>query len=225
MERLVSKPLITVVLIVALLVSLVAVQGIAHAAAPAEPVASTGRLLGSTGFAYLGGLRIFAAAVLWNRLEPQFDGYYSSERLGQLTFLMPTFYLVQRLNPQFVQAYYNAAFILGMRKQWDEAFRVAREGIANNPDSGLMRASYVQVLLMKDKKANLSEAYEQSLLGIRPNMTYDNVDDEFESLGVFRGVFAQAGNAALEAATQQRLDKLRSEGAQGNGFGAQTEGN
>ena len=57
---------IAVVLVVVLLLS----QGLATVTAPPGGLASTGRVLGQTGFAFLGGLRTFAAAVLWNRIEP-----------------------------------------------------------------------------------------------------------------------------------------------------------
>ncbi len=67
---------IAVVLVVVLLLS----QGLATATAPPDGLASTGRVLGQTGFAFLGGLRTFAAAVLWNRIEPVFHEYYQGCR-------------------------------------------------------------------------------------------------------------------------------------------------
>lgn len=220
MDRLLDRRVLVVAIVLALLAAIVGLQALGSATAPTQPVTNTGRLLGNAGFAYLGGLRVFAASVLWNRLEPQFDDFYQSKHLQDLTFLMPTLYLVQRLDPTFVQSYYNAAFILAMRGQWDEAFRVAREGVRNNPNSGLMRANYAQVLLLKDKKVNLAEAYKQAQAGIRPTMTYANADDEFESLGVFRTVFDLYGRKDLVQAVQGRLEQLKQAGAQANGFGA-----
>jgi tetratricopeptide (TPR) repeat protein len=225
MESVLSKPLVLVAIILVLVAALVGIQSAASASAPQQPVASTGALLGNAGFAYLGGLRVFAAALIWNRLEPQFDGYYRSKQLQEATFLMPSFYLVQKLDPTFVQAYYNAAFILAMRDQWDEAFQVARDGIANNPNSGLMRANYAQVLLLKGDRTDLPEAYKQALAGIAPDMTYGSIDDEFESLAVFRSVFGKTGRKDLEAAVLQRLDQLRAQGARGSGFGSAAGGN
>ncbi len=220
MDAVLSRPLVVVGIVVVLVAVLVGVQAVASATAPADSVASTGKLLGSTGFAYLGGLRVFVAAVMWNRLEPQFDRYYETKRLQDLTFLMPTFYLVQKLNPNFEQAYYNAAFILGMRKQWGEAFNVAKEGIANNPKSGLLRANYAQVLLLQDNRTNLSRALEQAKAGMAADTTFQNADDEFESLAIFRTVFTLAGEKGLEAVARERLDVLSAQGAQPSGFGA-----
>ncbi len=219
-----SKPVVLVAIIVALLFALVGVQGLAASVAPAQPVAKTGQLLGDAGFAYLGGLRVFGAAVLWNRLEPQFDQFYDRKQVKDLTFLMPSLYLIQRLDPQFVQSYYNAAFILGQRGQWGEALGVARDGIANNPASGLMRANYVQLLLMQDKQANLAEAYKQSLAGIGPEMTYATPDDQYESLAIFRTAFKLAGRTDLVTAIETRLAELEAAGAQPSGLGRSQDG-
>ncbi len=72
-----SRPGVMIGIAVALLlVALIGGQALASATAPPGGVAATGRVIGQTSFAYLGGLRTFAAAVLWNRLEPLFDGYY-----------------------------------------------------------------------------------------------------------------------------------------------------
>ncbi len=224
MEGILSRPLVVVAIVVLLIAALVGIQAVATIAAPEQPVASTGKLLGNTGFAYLGGLRVFAAAVLWNRLEPQFDEFYQAKKLKDLTFLMPNLYLVQRLDPTFVQAYYNAAFILGRRGQWDEALRVAKEGIQKNPNSGLMRANYAQLLLMQDQKGNLPEAYKQALIGLGPDMTYDNMDDEFESVAIFRVVLKLAGREDLAAAASQRLDELKGAGAEATGLSHDHDG-
>jgi tetratricopeptide (TPR) repeat protein len=224
MEAFLSKPTLVVGLVAVLIAALVGVQGVATLAAPNDSVASAGRLLGDTGFAYLGGLRVFAAAVLWNRLEPQFDQFYQDKKLKDLTFLMPNLYLVQKLDPTFVQAYYNAAFILGRRGQWDEALRVAKEGIEKNPKSGLMRANYAQLLIMQDQKDNLPEAYRQALVGVGPDITYDTMDDEFESVAIFRVVFNLAGRKDLASAASRRLDALRSAGAEATGLSHDHDG-
>ena len=75
-------------------------QALAGIAAPAGAAASTGRVLGQTGFAYIGGLRTFAAAVLWNRLEPLWHGYYSTRPVEEVVQFLPTMRLVQILDPQ-----------------------------------------------------------------------------------------------------------------------------
>ena len=224
MEGVLSRPLAVAAIVALLIAALVGIQAAATMTAPDQQVTSAGKLLGNTGFAYLGGLRVFAAAVLWNRLEPQFDEFYQDKKLKDLTFVMPNLYLVQKLDPTFVQAYYNAAYILGRRGRWNEALQVAKEGIQNNPRSGLMRANYAQLLVMQDQKGNLSEAYEQALIGLGPDMTYDNMDDEFESVAIFRVVLKLAGREDLAAAASQRLDELKGAGAEATGLSHDHDG-
>jgi len=115
-----TQPVRIILAAAALVAVLVAGQALAAISAPAGGVASTGRLIGQTGFAYLGGLRTFAAAVLWARLEPLFHGYYDDRQVKELDEFLPTMRLVQTLDPQFEQAYYNAAWILARRGKTDD---------------------------------------------------------------------------------------------------------
>ena len=78
-------------------------QALAGIAAPAGAAASTGRVLGQTGFAYIGGLRTFAAAVLWNRLDPLFHVYNTDQPIEKRPEFLPTVRMVQMLDPQFEQ--------------------------------------------------------------------------------------------------------------------------
>ncbi len=179
------------VFIVALLVLVVLAQTAAAAIAPTGSSAETGRLIGRAGFAYLSGIRTFAAAVLWNRLEPQFHLYYANKPLKENTQLLPTIRLVQALDPQFVQAYYNAAWIVWERGRTEEAFDIAQQGIDNNPRAGLLRASLAQLLLSEDSKtkseAHLDEAVAQADAGMAADMVWTNDADKFEGYAVFAG--------------------------------------
>jgi tetratricopeptide (TPR) repeat protein len=196
-----------------LLVALIGGQAIASASAPPGGVASTGRVIGQTSFAYLGGLRTFAAAVLWNRLEPLFDGYYSDRNVDEIVMFLTTMRLVQILDPQFEQAYYNASFIVARQGRMNDALDIAREGIKNNPGAGLMLANYAQLLLIQDKKANLPELLKLAEKGIQPEIRWANADDRFEGYGIFRAVFDLAGNQPMVDALQKAQDALKQQGA------------
>jgi len=198
----------------ALVIVLLAGQALAASSAPVGSVASTGRVIGQTGFAYLGGLRTFAAAVLWNRLEPIFHGYYGGRDLSRLPEFLPTMRLVQTLDPQFEQVYYNAAWFLYRRGRMDEALKIAREGIANNPRSGLLHANYVQMLMIDDKVGNLETAYKSAVFGVGPNAIWMSADDQFEGYGIFRTVFKLKGDQATVDKINQTQANLRSQGAQ-----------
>jgi len=191
---------------------LIAGQALAAVSAPSGGVASTGRLIGQTGFAYLGGLRTFAAAVLWARLEPLFHGYYDSGQVKELDEFLPTMRLVQTLDPQFEQAYYNAAWILARRGNMDEALTIAREGIANNPSSGLLRANYVELLLLDDTSTHLDEALANAVFGLSSDARWANYDDQFEGYAVFRTVYALRGDQPQVDRINAVLDKMDADG-------------
>jgi len=208
---------VTALLLVALLIG---AQALAVASAPAVPVTPASRVLGQASFAYLGGLRTFVAAVLWNRLEPQFHQYNPGVPIDERIEFLPTIRLVQMLNPQFEQAYYVASFVLAKRGAMEQGLAVAEDGIRNNPKSGLLRANYIQLLLMENQEKNLPEMLRQARIGLGEDMTYANTDDEFEALGIFRTVYRLAGDKAKAAELQKRQDAL---GATGAGLGIERD--
>jgi tetratricopeptide (TPR) repeat protein len=201
---------IAVVLIVAVLLG---GQALATATAPPGGTSSTGRILGSTSYAYLGGLRTFAAAVLWNRLEPLFHGYYGGRTVEKLVEFLPTMRLVQFLDPQFVQSYYNSSYILSRRGRMEDALSVARDGIKNNPNSGLLIANNAQLLLIEDKKANLPEALVLAKRGLQPDVAWATLDDQFEGYGIFRTVYSLAGDKEMVRVITAKQGALSGRGA------------
>lgn len=208
-----QRPGVSVAIVVALLVALVAGQGIAAAFAPAGGIASTGRVLGKTSFAYLGGLRTFAAAILWNHLEPVYDGYYSNKNVDQVVEFLPTMRLVQLLDPQFEQSYYNSSFIIARRGGMDEALLIARDGIKHNPDSGLLLGNLTQLLLMQDKHGNLPEMVGLAERGMLPATHWATAEDQFEGYGIFRTVFDLAGDKPNAEKLRRAQAALSAQGA------------
>jgi hypothetical protein len=206
--------------VILLLVSIVGAQALAAASAPSGATVATGAMLGQTGFEYLGGLRRFAAAALWNRLEPQFHEYGNGAPIDKRVEFLPTIRMVQMLDPQFEQAYYVAAFMLARLGRSTQALETAREGVAQNPKSGLMRANYAQMLIMQDKVKNLPEALKQAKAGTQPGTTWANADDQFEGDGIFRNVFKLAGDTA---AVQKMNEEQKKLGGQGGGLGVERD--
>jgi hypothetical protein len=200
---------LTFVLLFALLFG---AQALAGATAPAGGVASTGRLLGQTSFAYLGGLRTFAAALLWNRLEPIFDGYYGSFDSSFQTFL-PTMRLVQVLDPQFEQSYYVTSFWMQRTGRSAEALRVAEDGLKNNPKSGILHANLAQLLFIQSKGKVSPRLLAIATEGVGPNVTWANSDDQFEGYGVFRAIFDHTDNKAASKAIRAAQAVMKANGA------------
>jgi len=200
-----SHTLRWVALALVLTLMLFAGQSLAASTAPEGGVSSTGRIMGQTGFAYLSGLRTFAAAVLWTRLEPIYHEYYGDRELNQLDEFLPTMRLIQALDPQFEQVYYNAAWILHRRGREAEALSVAEEGVANNPTSGLLLANHVQILLAQDRIKNLDAAYKSAVTGLGPTARWANDDDKIEGYGIFRSVFVIVGDQT----TVDKIDQVQ----------------
>jgi tetratricopeptide (TPR) repeat protein len=191
---------------VALAAALVAGQMGTDAFAPAGQARDTGRTLGRTGDAYLSGLRIFAALVIWNKLEPQFDGYYGSLALSGQRFLLPNLRLVLFLDPQFVQAYYDVPWILADNGRVDEALDVARQGIADNPKSGLLRMAYAQYLFVFKK--DVRSAAVQADRALAPGMQWRDELEFWENARIAEDIYNAAGQTGKADRMRAVLDQL-----------------
>lgn len=170
----------TLFVIAVLVVVLLSSQALALRTSPPRDVSTAGRAVGRAGFAYLGGLRTFAAAVLWNRLDPVSHEYYGGVTLDEERFMLPTLYLVTVLDPQFTQAYYLSSFMVSQMVGAEEGIDLAREGVANNPDSGLMRVNLAQLLFVQDRAINKTEIIEQIEAGLDPEQEWANDEERFE---------------------------------------------
>lgn len=185
-----------------------AAQTAAVSTASTADRASTARLVGDTGFAYLYGLRTFAAAVLWNRIEPLFHSYYGGKPLSEQVELLPTVRIVQLLDPAFEQSYYVAGWAIARRGSVEEGLAVARAGVENNPDSGFLRANYAQLLMLfaDDSVA----AREQADAALRsPDILYHTETDRYEALAIFAQAYDRTGDPGIAAQLRAEQARMR----------------
>jgi predicted Zn-dependent protease len=211
-----NRPVLTFAVAALLgLVLIVGAQALANAAAPPVQQTSQSRIVGQAGFAYLGGVRMMAAGLLWGSLDAQFHQYQSTKQIEDRLDLLPAIRAVQLLNPQLEQPYYFTSYILARRNRMSDALALAQEGIRNNPQSGLLRASYVQLLFVQDKKGNIAKMLEQTRAGMTPTTTYNSIDDEYESLGVFRVAYQLAGDQAMVQQIEGIMAQLKSQTSTG----------
>ena len=209
-----SRSVVNLVLIVALCVALiVGAQGLAAASAPSNVQLSESRVIGQAGFAYLGGLRVMLAGLLYERLDPQFHQYILDRRIQDRIDLLPSIRLIQALNPQLEQPYYYVSYILFRRGRVNDAVALAKQGVANNPQSGLLRANYVQLLMVQNRKANLAEMLRQTRIGLSKDATFSSIDDQFESYGIFRTTYTLAGDQQMVQELKAEQKRLAAEGA------------
>jgi len=195
----------TVLAIVLALALVLGGQALADVAAPDVPNgALTGQAMGRAGFAYLTGLRQFAAALLWNRLEPQMHQYYGGVGLGKMGFMLPSIKAIVTLDPQFVEAYYVAPEILidsGLEpgvSPAEAAIRLqtgldlAKEGAENNPKSGIALSSYAELLYTRGK--DLQAALPYALAALQPGVVWRIDEEQWDQYAVLKAIFQQDGD-------------------------------
>ena len=177
----------------ALLVTILATQVATDALAPVGR-ASSGRSVGRASFAFLGGLRTFTAAMLWNRLEPQYHEYFTGQPFDKQVFILPTVRLAVALDPQFEQPYFVAPLLLARSGHKAVGMQLARDGAAANPDSGLLIASLVQMNIIYDKDHRVAAA--EADRAFAPKVRWATLNDQYEGLAVIRDAYKLAGETA-----------------------------
>jgi tetratricopeptide (TPR) repeat protein len=197
----------TAAIVVLALVAILGGQALADRVAPDVPNgALTGQALGRAGFAYLTGLRQFGAALLWNRLEPQMHDYYGRVGLGKMGFMLPSVRAIVMLDPQFAQAYYVAPEILIDSGQLQAGMDLAKEGVENNPRSGLLLASYAELLLTRSKDATAALAYAERTLA--PDTVWHTDEEQWDAMANMRAVFERNGLPGMVAEAQAIMDAI-----------------
>ncbi len=195
-----------------LLAVLTASLGLAAASSPPSGMARTGRAMGRAGFAYLGGLRTFAAAILWNRTEPVFHEYYASVPLAEQRYLIPTLRLVVLLDPQFVQAYYVSSFMVGRMVGEDAGIALAREGARENPSSGLMQVNLAQLLFVKDKEVHRDEILERVSRSLDAKATWIDDEERYEGYLIAAQMLKSLGRLDAAQRVNSALEAMRAAG-------------
>lgn len=206
MSERMSHPFMLVALVIVLLATVLAAQGLTDGMATPTSAGGTTQVVGRAGFAYLTGLRVFVAQVLWNRIEPIFHEYYSGVALEEQQYMLTTFDLVTRLDPQFEQPYYVGPWILARSGHAEAAIELARKGVENAPRSGLLRSSYAQILMLFGN--DLTEAVAQADVAFGPDVTWTDPVEQHDAYGAVRAVYIKAGLNERADAVLSRIEEL-----------------
>lgn len=202
-----------IAIVAAMLVAVLGFQALGAFARPEGSTFSDAReVTGRAAFAYVGGLRTFAAAVLWNRLEPQFHEYYQGASVADLQYMIPTLAIVQALDPQFVQSYYLSSYVVAKHRGYPAGLDLAREGVRNNPRSGLLRANLAQLLLLDDPAAHREELKEQARVALGSEVEWMDDDELYEGVAIFRDVLRSLGDEAGAQRLEAQLEKMKASG-------------
>lgn len=191
----------TAVLLVTLLLT---GQALADSRTESAGGVDTTEAVGRAGFAYLTGIRTYAAATLWNRLEPQYHGYYTDVVLEEQIHMLPTIRLVVILDPEFTEAYYVGAWVLAKRGDVDEGLALAKEGVEANPDAGLLRINYAQILLFM--VGDVEGAVHQADAALESDWV--DASEKHQGYAMARGIYAISGETEKEASVLKEIEAL-----------------
>lgn len=195
-------------------------QAAARAAAPEASGAATGQAVGKAASSYLTGLRTYAAAVLWNRLDPVTHRYYEDVALDDQVFTLTTIAAVQALDPHAIQSYFVGSWILVRNDRKVDGMAMAKNGVENNPTAGLVFINYAQLLWLEEQDIVRAAGYAER--SISPEMTWVDIETQQNQYLMAAAIFRQAaedatsrGDAAaaakwagLDAYAKQRVEEL-----------------
>jgi tetratricopeptide (TPR) repeat protein len=202
-----GRPSVRLIAAVALcLVLALGGQAMADSLVPDASGADTNRAVGRAAASYLTGIKTYAAAALWNRIDPLMHSYYTASTLGDQRYMLTTIAAVQALDAHFIDSYYVGSWILADNDRVDEAIEMAERGVEENPGSGLLLANLAQIRLLFDD--DLPGALEAALLGMGDDIVWTDLEEEHAALPIFGAVFRAAGRDDLYNVVQAELERI-----------------
>lgn len=195
-----------IVLVVLFLTLALGGQALADHAEPQASGSATTDAIERAGFAYLSGFRTYAAAVLWNRLDPILHGYYSGVPFRDMTYMVPTINAVVTLDPRFIDGYYVGAWIVASNDHVAEGIALARKGAEANPESGLLRTSYAQMLQIWGE--DLPAAHEQAIIAMHPDMKWRDGFEEHDSYAIIGSIMRLSGDGVRAAQVDAEIERI-----------------
>lgn len=204
-----------VMLVAACLVTALAGQAGADALAANASGVETNRAIGRAASSYLTGLTTFAAAALWNRVDPVMHNYYENVPLDQQLYVLSTITAVQALDPHAVQSYYIGSWILARNDRVEDGLAMARHGVEANPESGILWTGYAQMLLLYAD--NPDEAVRAGEASLDPRMQWTDPVEQVNAYATLTGVFRTGGRPDLVANARARIVEMERDAGQALG--------
>lgn len=183
-----------------------------------NPALNTGAVVGKAASSYLTVFKAFAAAALWNRLEPLLHTYYVGVELKDQRYILTTMAMIEALDPHIVQAYYVAPWVLVKNGKVDDALAMAERGLAANPKSGLLLTSLAQLRWIESK--DLPGAVELARRAIGDDIAWTDIPEQQQSYTTLATIFEAYGEPAVGAdlrAEIARLDALKGDAGDADG--------
>jgi hypothetical protein len=200
---------LAIVGIVACLVLALGGQAAAGSLLPDASAEDTNRAVGQAASSYLTGIRTYAAAALWNRIDPLLHNYYRGVALEKQLYMLSTIAAVIALDPKAVQAYDVGSWILVTNGKVDEGLAMIRRGIEANPNAGILRFDEAQVLqlFVHDNEG----AVRAGLTILEGEMYWTDLVEKHAAYPMLGAIFRQAGRSDLDAIVQAELLRMDAE--------------
>lgn len=184
-------------------------QAMTDRLAPDTGGAATGRAVGQATLSYVSGLRTFAAAVLWMRLEPTLHSFYDGVPLEQQRYLLSTVAAVEALDPKLQQPFYIGAWILARNNRTDDALAMAKRGVRENPNAGLLLTNLAEIQMLYAD--DLPGAVETAKAALGPEVEWLDFFEQHNAYPVLGAIFRAGGRDDLDAQVQAALASMDAE--------------
>jgi tetratricopeptide (TPR) repeat protein len=166
----------------------------------------TGRAVERAASSYLTGLKVVAAAALWNRADPIMHRYYHHEPLATQRYLVTSINIVQTLDPHMIQSYYAGSWILIRNERVAEGLEMAERGIEANPKAGIL---WVNVAQLRQLYGNDDDgAVEAGRMVLENEMEWTDAVEQHNAYAILGAIFRQAGRTDLDEIVQSELVRL-----------------
>lgn len=176
-------------------------QALADSLVPEASGADTGKAVGRAASSYLTGLRTYAAAALWNRIDPLMHNYYSGVSLNDQRYMLTTISAVQALDPHMVQSYYVGSWILARNDRLEEGLDMAERGIEANPRAGILLVGLAQMrMVLAD---DVSGALEIAQNALADDTQWTDPTEQVDALLIVKAMSDTAGREDIAAQAEQ----------------------
>lgn len=162
----------------------------------------TGATVGRAASSYLAGLRVYAAAALWNRIDPLLHYYYVNVPIDQQRYLLTTIAMVQALDPHAVRSYSLGAWLLVRNDRVDDGIAMSERGVQENPDSGIALASLAQIQWLYGDK---DRALEVAARAMDPEVIWPGPNETYTWFATLRDIFKAEGRTDMAAEADARM--------------------
>ncbi|MDZ4166211.1 MAG: hypothetical protein U1E08_00740 [Coriobacteriia bacterium] len=201
----------TVAAIVLCLALMFGGQAVADSLVPEASAEVTSQAVGRAASSYLSGIRVFGAAILWNRIDVIYHGYYREAGLTEQRFILSTIAIVQALDPGAVQSYYVGSWVLVRNDRVADGLAMAERGVEHNPQSGILRTNAAQLRMLFGDDLEGAVEMAESLIDNKDEMVWTDSIEEHNAYPILGAIFRAGGRDDLDALVQLELERIDEE--------------